>query len=165
MFIPKEKQPTAIRIQIDWKATYHKFSEKHGGSPVKYRGRLLFRDGWMHSATDYSGPEWNPLEKDTPNKAAYLHELKTAYWQLRLKDLQITHRQLKTALNSLVQLQSAKSATLQHVVSYTDDLGERVTKSVDLDLQALETRFDWVANDIDECLQHLRNLTKELDHV
>jgi len=160
MRIPLSKPTNGIVIRIDWKAYYLKFVEQHGGFPVHYLGRLLFRDGWMYSATDHKGPEWNPLYdnegKEVPPEK--LIELKVAYWSLRLKSLRLAHRELVQAFDSLKQLQLSRSAPMQHTVTYVDDEGIRVTKSVDLNLQALETRMEWAAKDVEECELHLAQL-------
>lgn len=140
-------------VRLDWRAYFNRFCNDHGGFPVLVRGRLLFRDGWIYSSTDYAGPEWPP-----PEDAEELLDLKTEYWSLRREALLAIHRRIYSEVESLTAAQASKSSPLQHSFSYRDDDGQVSRGTADLDISAVRVKMDWVADDIKECDEHLRGL-------
>jgi hypothetical protein len=148
----KQSQPV-LKIRLNWKEYFKAFCEQHGGCPVKHRGVLLFRDGWRYSATDYAGPE-TPPPVDLEKRA----ELHRAYWSLRLKELESLSVQSHRQISMVRNLASSKSAALQHTISYREEEGKRVVKSVALNVEILEQKLSFLEQDIEECREHLRLL-------
>jgi hypothetical protein len=65
--------------QIDWRATFLKFNELHGGEPVVADGQLLYADCWRwSSATSHMARAIPP-----PTAVADLLAEKKNYWMLR----------------------------------------------------------------------------------
>ena len=139
--------------KLDWAAYFRKFCELHG-EPVAYRGRLLFRDGYTYSASDYAGPEWAP-----PSDPAELAALQRAYWQLRLKMVEVELARTKAHVTAVFEAQAVRGAPLQVRVSYVDDDGKRREESADVDRQALVERMKWLTSDAIDCERELRRLS------
>lgn len=153
---PRVKAPPTSsspqRIDLDWKAYFIEFCRVHG-EPVVYQGRLLFRDGWSYSRTDYQGPEWAPSldhrELDT---------MVCQYWVIRKG---MVERSLDEAVGKLLRMQnlkSIKSIPLQQVVKTEEGKGYRP-----LDLSGLETRIQWLREDLAECIVRLTEIASERD--
>lgn len=143
-------------VRLDWHAYFECFSAAHGGDPVPYQGRLLFRDGWMYSANDLAGPEWA-----APKGRRDLDELVTAYWRSRLAMVEQERDELVRLVGNLRAFQETKSAPLQEVLEYWDtDQGRRTIERADLDFEALEERVDWLEVDIKECARQLNHKPK-----
>ena len=149
-----------IRIDLDWTAYYAKFKEMHGMWPVKFKGRLLFEDGWTYSLTDLKGPEWSP-----PTEYFELWKLHVAYWAIRRRIVKHERDYLRILLDNLRELQRNKSAPLQQrFVAYNEDReGNQVPsyefKDVDL-LSIEEGRLAWLEEDVRECNERLITLQK-----
>lgn len=107
-----EKPPKEFELGVifDWRAYYVRFKEEHG-EPIAYKGRLLFPDGWMYSATNYAGPEWEP----TKDKAL-LRIQQRVYWTLRRVLLQTELTRIVRVVAQLKQFQELKNVPLQKVV-------------------------------------------------
>ncbi len=146
------------KVQIDWRGTYKNFKEQHGGDPVLYKGRLVFRDGWQHSASDYKGPEYSP-----PTDPAALNELKCAYWRTRLGVIREELYELQRRYNDLKQVQASRSGMLQQRYVTWDEEGKRSVEVGDLDFEAIKGRLDWLRSDVEQCEEQLRSLTEEED--
>lgn len=134
-------------MTYDWAAYFKKFCEVHG-EPVPFRGRLLFRDGFMYSASDYSGPEWFP-------DAAEVEELARQYWSIRLKIVRAKAVELTAEAKNLVSDQYGRSVPLQTRSSYVDDDGKRIHIAADVDRAAVVERIKWLVEDAKECEQML----------
>jgi len=142
-------------IRLDWAAYFRKFCELHG-EPVAHRGRLIFRDGYAYSSSNYEGPEWPP-----PEDSAELAALVRAYWQSRLRMVEAEIAQLKQTVQGLFEAQAGRSAPLQHTVSYVDDDGKRRVEAADVDRAALVERMKWLVDDARECQRALREQADE----
>lgn len=143
-------------VRFDWPAYFRKFCELHG-EPVRHKGRLLFKDGYQYSASDYAGPEWPP-----PEDASELAALVRAYWSERLRMVQVEIAKLKDVVKAVFEAQAGRSAPLQQVVSYVvDDDGKRRVEASDIDRQALIERMKWLVDDAIECERELRGLSDE----
>lgn len=147
-------------VNLDWRAYFNRFSRAHGGDPVQYRNRLLFRDGWTYSATDYGGPEWAPPE-DLDEKRLFI----VAYWTRRRQIVLFERDQLAITLRELRHAQELKSVPLQQAIRYealnVDGKPTMATAVGDIDFEALQGRLDWLTLDMDQCNQKLRELTKD----
>jgi len=144
-------------VEIDWQATYFAFREKHGNDPVLYAKRLLFRDGWMHSATDYQGPEFRP-----PKDPKRLLFLKRKYWQLRLAVVSEELWELRRRVRSLRSLQEARDGPLQQTSQHWDGDESKMVRTIEgLDLSPLEGRIKWLEDDTEEYTRQMRSLTEE----
>lgn len=97
-------QLDAFRVAIDWRAYFRAFCEAHGGDPVPFRGRLLFRDAWTYSSTDYRGPEWPPPDDPAP----WIR----AYWLIRIKLARMELRTVEFFLEGLASLKAGRSGPL-----------------------------------------------------
>lgn len=123
------------------------------GEPVVYKeNRLLFRDGWMYSATDYEGPEFPP-----PHNHQELDALVLEYWTIRKATLTKTvmklHHQIKTAKDA----QATRNIPLQQV-TYVQDGDRRRRSYKPLDLSGIETRIEWIEADLRECEERLTEI-------
>ena len=151
-----------LQVKLDWKAYFENFCSEHGGDPLLIRGRLLFRDGWQYSSTDYKGPEWPP-----PTDTVALALLQRDYWARRLEIVRDEYNQLSGRLKYLADMQKQKSGHLQRsiVVEKLNDDGKklRVPGVVDLDLALFEGRLDWLKADIVECEEQLTRLKETSD--
>lgn len=141
-------------IELDWVGYFKEFTIAHGGSPVPYKGRLLFQDGWTYSSTDHQGPEWPP-----PNNEVELRELQRAYWDYRR---QVTEQELhdrKCLQTYLDGLQNHKSMPLVQKVRVFDDETQRtVIRSVVVDMGAIESEITWITQQLAECQSKLEEL-------
>lgn len=146
----------APQVELDWVAYYERFKEIHG-DPVKWRGRLLFRDGWTYSSTDYAGPEWPP-----PTDAIELMRMRRAYWVLRKRVILVELEQAKAMAEGLRLLQLAKSAPLQQRIQTVDENGQAVTTSIEVESRYGADRVEWLRGLLAECDRELAD-TKEVD--
>ena len=142
------KDPLSIRL--DWVSYYAKFKEVHG-EPIRWRGRLIFPDGWQYSATDVQGPEWPPPDDDE-----LLLEQMRAYWTTRLIMVRAERDVLRSAVREIKSLQSAKSAPLQHQVllesESEDGTLSRSLVRTDVDVGSIESgRLAWLEQDVADC--------------
>jgi len=142
-----------VQVELDWRAYFFAFQAEHGGDPVMYGNRLLFRDGWRYSATDYAGPEWAP-----PEDKRELLLLRTAYWLKRLSMVKTERELVSRELKALAEMQAVRSAKLQQVVRFADEDGCRRQSSVQVDFDPLLARFKWLEGDIADCEQQLKEL-------
>lgn len=144
-------EPVEVDIRLDWRGYWLAFLERHGGNPVPYKGVLLFADGWTYSATDYAGPEWGPPASLEERQA--LHE---AYWSERLRVVKEEHFGLVKLRESLEQAQGTHSVPLMARRLHRDENGTVRWISAPLDTAALATRIAWLAQDIAECEEKLK---------
>lgn len=140
------REPRSVH-KIDWRAYWKEFQRAHGDYPVKYRGVLLFRDGWTYSASHYEGPEWPP-----PEDAHELKKLVRAYWLHHKREIRSLWWPKEQELRNLEQLQSVKSLSLQVVGVETTEDGYRRRTASPLDLEPL--RFE---------VAHLKDILAECD--
>lgn len=91
-------------VEIDWVAYFRAFSEAHGGSPVQWGKKLLFRDGWSYSGLNHHGPEWRP-----PEDEGELKGMKVLYWSSLREELCLQWESLKETIDALRELQRSKS--------------------------------------------------------
>lgn len=132
-------------IELDWQGYFSSFVEAHG-EPVKFRGRLLFRDGWQYSATDYAGPEWRP--PDDPKELAMMVAYYVGY---RRKMLREELFDLQHFYNWLVQTQHQRDRPLLQLRVRTDENGSTKEESIPIDLEMIKARLDWLKEDIARC--------------
>ena len=154
--------PSTVGIELDWHAYFVNFSSQHGGDPVEHGGRLLFRDAWQYSATDYAGPEYPPLESEQ-----YRGELVRTYWTLRKDIVSEELYQLEYRVRGLRDLQSNKSLPIHQVFApyWDEDKRVMVDETIDpVDWNILESRLRWLRDDVDLCCQELERL-KEANNV
>lgn len=139
--------------RIDWRATYGRFAELHGGNPLEWRGWLLFPDGWRWSATSHLGPELGP------DGEGQRRELRAVYWKMRLASVNKERRELRAALIGLEQAERVHSVPLQQRVARRttrkdergNDVPCRIADSCDLDLEGLRNRIAWLEEDAGRC--------------
>lgn len=143
------------RIKLDWKAYFLEFCQKHG-EPVQWKGRLLFRDGWMYSASDYGGPETPP-----PKDFDELDQLCLSYWLVRRSTLLRRLSDLLQERRTLSIAQSDRSVPLQVLVRREEEDGMTRVGYAELDFTTLDTHIDWFKTDIAECDIRLRELNVE----
>jgi len=136
-----------MRVRYDWRAYFRKFCEVHG-EPVKWRGKLLFRDGWAYSASNHAGPEYAPPLDPS--------ELIREYWTLRRAMVQAKIDELAYDVETVFLEQSRRSAPLQHVTSYRDEDGKLKVESTDVDRAALVERMRWLVDEAKECDRMLK---------
>jgi len=146
----------ALEPRIDWRAYFFRFSTEHGGDPVQFEGRLLWADGWGHSATDYRGPEYPP-----PEDPVELARLARAYWQERRRMVTAERRLLSARLENLESLQRGRSVALQQRELAVDERsGTASVVTGDLDLSALRGRLAWLGQDAADCERKLTELVE-----
>ncbi len=152
----REVQPQLpeLKVKLDWKAYYLKFSEMHGGWPIIYKGRQLFSDGWTYSLTDYAGPEWEP-----PTEPKELKTLRTVYWYTRLNRAKNELLVVAARRAALKNLQENKSAPLQQVIVSKDDETGKVSRSTDgLDLRVFDHVISFLEAEVNEASKNLEQL-------
>lgn len=147
------------RVRLDWRAYWKEFSRMHGDSPVKYRGRLLFRDGWAYSATAYEGPEWPPEEDLT-----LFSRMVKAYWVLRKREIRQLWWEAQVELDGLKKLASVKSIPLQQTLSMTGDDGKLYRSSGDVSIGELEQSVSFLRQQLRECEENL-NVAEDVRSV
>lgn len=147
-------------IELDWDAYFIEFQMQHGGEPVIHQPtrRLLFRDGWMYSAVDTRGPEWEP-PKDPP----VLAQLLLDYWSTRRAIVWNRLESLRGQVAEFKEMQRLRSAPLQRRVVIVDENGKSSVKTAKLDTQILETQLSIFQNALDECDEQLVKLRKPLN--
>lgn len=152
---PAATQPSPQKIVLDWKAYFLEFCRKHG-EPVQHGNRLIFKDGWTYSAFDYAGPEWHP-----PTDIHELDALVTRYWLIRQG---IASRLLAIAVHDLQMLKDAmqgRDLPLQQVMIVEEKVQGGVKKRRGykaLSLQGLETRIQWLRDDVKEAEERLAEI-------
>lgn len=141
-------------IRLDWEGYFRQFSLQHGGSPVPFKGLLLFRDGWCYSTNpDHAGPEYAPPEEANLRrvyKSAYWHSLRT----LVRRELHAVGAQL----TMVATMQNRYSLPLQAVVSYRNENDERVIERGDLETRPIEQEFEWLREQLLECDKMINDL-------
>lgn len=132
--------------RLDWKQYFLDFCEHHGGYPVEVRGRLLFRDGWQYSATDYAGPEYEPPEDALP--------LVLEYWTARRSVLWRQLMALRMAVSGLKEAQRARSRPLVQVRRVKMDGGSSLVRSA-VDFSVLDAEVSSLEKAVCECDSNL----------
>lgn len=148
--IPKFK----LDVLVDWGAYWKKFQELHGGDPVSYKGRMLFRDGWTYSPRNVRGPEWPP-----PPELGQLISLVREYWNIRKNLVTVELTQLRHTMEGLRELQAVRSAPIQQMVRYFDKESKKlITECKDLDLTLFNGRIQWLEADLNDCVERLKEV-------
>lgn len=144
-------------LTLDWDAYFETFKTEHG-DPVRWKGLLLFQDGWRYSAKHKSGPEYPP-----PNDTEQLHYLKTYYWLTRLNIVTAERNMLRDTVVGLRALQRNHHLPLQQQTSVYDELsGRHAYKAQILDIDELEHgRLAWLEQDVLDCQRQLQQLQNE----
>lgn len=148
---PKDPSLQRITVRLDWKAYFLEFCKVHG-EPVLDSGRLLFRDGWTYSSTQYEGPEWGP-----PQNHKELDEIVLRYWQLRQATLSKLMLKLDHEYNQLKAVIISRSVPPQQVV-FIQDGESRKRAYRPLNLEPLEQKIAWVKTDLEECAERLKEI-------
>lgn len=144
-------EPLVKQVTINWVAYYRAFEQLHGGNPIPHKGKLLFRDAWLYSSTDHSGPEWAPPDDPSDAKA-----LRLVYWTERRKILGLSQQMLQQQLMGLRSLQAKRSAALQQTTSTWDDEQQKRVSSIGpIDYSELEREVGYFDNDLRECAEQL----------
>lgn len=139
-------------------AYFESFDKQHGGEPVVYaQERLLYRDGWQYNLKDYAGPEYEP-----PTDPTELKKLRLAYWSARRTLATDELLFLKKELAKLTALQSTKSLPLKIFKREADPITQK-RETVDLNLQEIQDRVQWLADDCIDSDKHLRELEGSAD--
>lgn len=141
-----------VDFQIDWPEYFKEFCRLHG-DPVQARGRLLFADGWMYSATDYAGPEYPPPEE--PDK---LLDLRREYWEEALKLRKQMHQQMFRVYEGAENVVNSRSAIVSRVAYREDENGKRRRVAEPIDLVELKEIVESLAADVKTCEQELEEL-------
>lgn len=148
-----------LRLQLDWKAYYKRFSELHGGYPIVYKGRQLFHDGWGYSTTDYAGPEYPP-----PKDPVELVKLQKVYWYTRWNRAKNELLMLEQRYSALKGLQSDKSAPLQQVVTIQNEETKKLERQIgDWCPQVFEHTISFLQSEVDLADRHLNSLKEQAD--
>ncbi len=162
--IQPPKQPLSLagreKIVLDWKAYFVSFCELHG-EPVLTKGRLLFRDGWTYSSTDYQGPEYPP-----PKNLDELDVLILEYWTLRQSTVYKQLLKLQHELKTIRDVAQSRSMPLKRTIRNEEGKTEAVTLTTD----AIELKINWLSDDLLECDDRLKEIkqyhsTKEKGQV
>jgi hypothetical protein len=137
------------KIVLDWKAYFLEFCRVHG-EPVLHAGRLIFRDGWSYSSTDFEGPESSP-----PADTRELDAIVVRYWVMRKEQLDRLLAETQLLLQHYRDKVQSKSLPLRQVVLTEDDAGNKRRGHVPLNLRGLEQKEKWLITDIQECRTRL----------
>lgn len=146
-----------LKVTLDWKAYYKKFAEAHGGSPVVYKGRQYFRDGWSYALEDYAGPEWPP-----PEDKKVLLTIQRIYWYIRWNRARNELMLLRGRYDNLKGLQDNKSVPLQQVVVSKDAETKKISREVsDWSPAIFEHTIKFLEFEVKEADEHLKLLKQE----
>lgn len=144
-------------LQLDWKSYYDRFDSAHGGYPIPFRGRLLWRDGWTYSSTDHAGPEWKP-----PEDTKELKVFKSHYWNSRRVLIADSVRRTEDDLRNLRETQRAKCVPLQVVKRVRSTNAEGIPIVIaqyeDIDFDVLEAKLKYDRIELEECAIALKEL-------
>lgn len=140
------------KIHLDWRTYFLEFCKVHG-EPVEYNGRLIFRDGWAYSSTDYKGPEYAP-----PANNVDLDEIVVRYWVLKRELLRRKLAETQLQLQHYRELMESRSLPIQQVVLGHNEDGTQRRDNKRLDLRGLEHRENWLITDLAECDERLREI-------
>jgi hypothetical protein len=152
-----QPQLPQLKVKLDWKEYYKKFSELHGGFPIIYKGRQLFADGWTYSATDYAGPEWEP-----PKDGKVLATMQKVYWYTRWNRARNELAVIIARANSMRNLQDLKSAPLQQVVVDRDPETNKATRSVESwDPRVFDHIIKFLEKEVEQASKELAKLKEQ----
>jgi hypothetical protein len=148
-----------LKLKLDWKAYYNQFSEKHGGTPIIYKGKQLFADGWTYSSTDYAGPEWPPS-----NDSKELHTMQLVYWYTRWNRAKNELMLLRNRLDAMKGLQESKDVPLQQVVvSKHQETNKTIRSTESWSPRAFEYIISFLEDEVTESDKHLTELKGEMN--
>jgi hypothetical protein len=141
-------------VEFDWTKYRDNFDFNHGQDPVIFgENRVLYRDGWMYSLSNVAGPEWPP-ENEIQKK-----ELQEIYWLARKSASQNELGWLRKQLRGLSNFQDCKSGKLQvYTYRFNEETGERRRETIDLDLDSVQARIDWVTSDLESSEKELKEI-------
>lgn len=144
------KELRKLGIRVDWRATFLAFVDLHG-PPVRWGGRLLFRDGWSHAAADYRGPQWPP-----PQEPRELHRLKLEYQRERRRVLRMELDWLGGILGAFEEMARLRSGP---IVLMQDRKGPEESR-VDANekLRGARDRLRDTARELKECEAEIERL-------
>lgn len=143
-------------LNLDWDAYFDSFKDVHG-EPVRWRGVLLFADGWCYSAKDKSGPEYKP-----PTDSDELHQLKLSYWLTRFNMVRVERDILRDVISGLRALERSHSLPLQQqTFVYDEATGKQRARSQQVNIDELEQgRLAWLEQDVADCQARLEQLER-----
>lgn len=151
-----------LNFKLDWKAYYRRFSEAHGGNPIVYKGRQLFRDGWTYSLNDYAGPEWPP-----PADPKELLTLQKVYYYTLWNRAQNELMALRSRYDAIKGLQETKSVPLQQSVEVRDNeapVGKQVSKHTqDWVPDVFELVIAYLEQEVNTSNEHIQQLKEKSD--
>lgn len=143
-----------LRFKIDWRASFMRFCREHG-EPIEHEGRLVFGDGWSHSATDHRGPCWPP-----PEDVEKLAAIRKAYWTKRLEIVTREHTVVLDGLEAVGRVAGSRGGAPLMVrgqgMPGARKAGQGEAREVDM--EALRERLRWLAQAADECHRVLEEL-------
>lgn len=153
--LPLDK-PVVMQARIDWREVWEEFKRQHGGTPLLFKGKLIFGDGWSHSATDYKGPEWPP-----PEDTHQLRRILLWYWGRRKTIVSHEIHILESQLGNLKDLAERRpslawlKAYRRNFESAGPDAKQWVPQSGYEYMKWLEERIQWLQEDLKQCLQKI----------
>lgn len=140
------------KVRLDWRAYFEQFCLTNG-EPVHYKNRLLFRNGWQYSSTEYEGPEYLP-----PANTEELDALVLEYWKIRQSSLSALVAKLIHERDTLKKLQQSRSVPLQQATIAEDEQGHKRRSYKPVSLELLNMRIQWVQVDLEECDTRLKEI-------
>ena len=141
-----------VKVELDWRSYFLDFDREHGGSPMVYRGRLYYGDGWSYSQTDYAGPEWPP-----PADGSELQDVLQFYWRRRHRVVQHEAETLHFDIMNLERMQRERIVPLVQVRRVLED-GVWRSERGPVDLDALRFRLEQLQEDVLLCENRLLKL-------
>lgn len=149
-------RPELHALTLDWDAYFDAFKEAHG-EPVRWRGQLLFPDGWRYDGRDKTGEQYPP-----PTDTAQLHELQTCYWLSRLRLVRAERDWLREMVKGLRALERARGMPLwRRGAVFDETTGKYANRAERIDLDEWENgRLAWLEQDVLDCEERLRHLLR-----
>jgi hypothetical protein len=165
-----ERQPTAdlaremifrtaverIDVAVDWVELFKDFCQKHGNEPVFWQGRLLFEDGWTHSADSHRGPSWSP-----PTEPLELRRLKTEYWMERRRLVRAELDRLEEMVEQLSRLSMVRGGNVPIISRSVADGRFNIERATFDPATFQAERIGLLQADVDKCDARLKELRDE----
>lgn len=150
-----------LKLKLEWRAYYQRFSEMHGGYPIIYKGRQYFADGWSYSMTDYAGPEWPP-----PTDPEELATIQKVYWYTRWNRARNELMVLRERYDGLKGLQETKSAPLQQIVTVRNEETKKVEKHIgDWSPAVFDHVLDFIEQEVQLADSKIKELSSSQDSI
>lgn len=149
-----ERTATADKfgIALAWRDYYISYREKHGGYPVRYKNRVLFRDAASYDLGNYAGREYPP-----PPDPAERAKLIGLYWRLRKLEINAELKKQRDIYNWLASVAADREMPLRRLVPIVLG-GVAHRASEEINLEAMRQEILELENEIAECDQNLSNV-------